>query len=78
MVANSAQHDAPPVPYFGVFDLFKIGIGPSSSHSVGPMRAAEAFLAEFNPSPRGVTASDPELAPRAFASRLRRAYDTTQ
>ncbi len=30
--------------YFGVFDLFKIGIGPSSSHSVGPMRAAEAFL----------------------------------
>ena len=24
-----------------VFDLFKIGIGPSSSHTVGPMRAAE-------------------------------------
>ena len=23
-----------------VFDLFKIGIGPSSSHTVGPMRAA--------------------------------------
>ncbi|MGE8288469.1 MAG: serine dehydratase beta chain, partial [Stenotrophomonas sp.] len=23
------------------FDLFKIGIGPSSSHTVGPMRAAE-------------------------------------
>ena len=22
-----------------VFDLFKIGIGPSSSHTVGPMRA---------------------------------------
>jgi L-serine dehydratase len=33
--------------YFGVFDLFKIGIGPSSSHSVGPMRAAAAFLAEL-------------------------------
>ena len=33
--------------YFGVFDLFKIGIGPSSSHSVGPMRAAEAFLLEL-------------------------------
>ena len=26
-----------------VFDLFKIGIGPSSSHTVGPMRAARRF-----------------------------------
>ncbi|TDR31140.1 L-serine ammonia-lyase [Hydromonas duriensis] len=26
-----------------VFDLFKIGIGPSSSHTVGPMRAAKMF-----------------------------------
>lgn len=26
-----------------VFDLFKIGIGPSSSHTVGPMRAARQF-----------------------------------
>ncbi len=26
-----------------VFDLFKIGIGPSSSHTVGPMRAAAMF-----------------------------------
>jgi L-serine dehydratase len=26
-----------------VFDLFKIGIGPSSSHTVGPMRAALQF-----------------------------------
>ncbi len=26
-----------------VFDLFKIGIGPSSSHTVGPMRAALLF-----------------------------------
>ncbi|RCS54970.1 L-serine ammonia-lyase [Bremerella cremea] len=30
-----------------MFDLFKIGIGPSSSHSVGPMRAAEMFLTEL-------------------------------
>ncbi|WAC45720.1 L-serine ammonia-lyase [Pseudomonas sp. SL4(2022)] len=28
-----------------VFDLFKIGIGPSSSHTVGPMRAAALFSA---------------------------------
>lgn len=30
-----------------VFDLFKIGIGPSSSHTVGPMRAANSFIAEL-------------------------------
>jgi L-serine dehydratase len=28
-----------------IFELFKIGIGPSSSHTVGPMRAARAFAA---------------------------------
>ena len=27
-----------------VFDLFKIGIGPSSSHTVGPMKAACLFV----------------------------------
>ncbi|KFZ30314.1 serine dehydratase [Pseudidiomarina salinarum] len=27
-----------------VFDLYKVGIGPSSSHTVGPMRAAYDFL----------------------------------
>jgi L-serine dehydratase len=27
-----------------VFELFKIGIGPSSSHTVGPMKAAAAFI----------------------------------
>ncbi len=27
-----------------LFDLFKIGIGPSSSHTVGPMRAARLFV----------------------------------
>jgi L-serine dehydratase len=27
-----------------IFDLFKIGIGPSSSHTVGPMRAARRFV----------------------------------
>ena len=26
------------------FDLYKIGIGPSSSHTVGPMRAAARFI----------------------------------
>ncbi len=30
-----------------VFDLFKVGIGPSSSHTVGPMRAALLFTEEL-------------------------------
>jgi L-serine dehydratase len=30
----------------GVFELFKIGIGPSSSHTMGPMKAACAFSAK--------------------------------
>ena len=30
-----------------VFEIFKIGIGPSSSHTVGPMRAARIFLLEL-------------------------------
>lgn len=30
-----------------VFDLFKIGIGPSSSHTVGPMRAARLFVSRL-------------------------------
>ncbi|WP_374541930.1 L-serine ammonia-lyase [Flavobacterium sp.] len=29
-----------------VFDMLKIGVGPSSSHTLGPWRAAEKFLAE--------------------------------
>ncbi|MCL4246819.1 MAG: L-serine ammonia-lyase [Anaerolineae bacterium] len=30
-----------------VFDIFKIGVGPSSSHTMGPWRAAERFLREL-------------------------------
>ncbi|MCH8491631.1 MAG: L-serine ammonia-lyase [Idiomarina sp.] len=29
-----------------VFDIYKVGIGPSSSHTVGPMRAAREFLVQ--------------------------------
>lgn len=32
-----------------IFDLFKIGIGPSSSHTVGPMRAAHSFATSLGP-----------------------------
>lgn len=30
-----------------VFDLFSVGIGPSSSHTVGPMKAAQAFVTQM-------------------------------
>jgi L-serine dehydratase len=30
-----------------VFDIFKIGIGPSSSHTMGPMRAAREFVLDL-------------------------------
>lgn len=30
-----------------VFDMFKVGIGPSSSHTVGPMKAGKQFADEL-------------------------------
>lgn len=33
--------------FVSVFDLFKVGIGPSSSHTVGPMKAAASFVSEL-------------------------------
>jgi L-serine dehydratase len=38
--------------FLSVFDLFKVGIGPSSSHTVGPMVAMGRFLADLNASAR--------------------------
>ncbi|PVY97058.1 L-serine ammonia-lyase [Actinomycetospora cinnamomea] len=35
-----------------VFDLFKVGIGPSSSHTVGPMRAAFLFVSRLHDTAR--------------------------
>ncbi|WP_327114985.1 L-serine ammonia-lyase [Nocardia sp. NBC_01730] len=31
-----------------VFDLFSVGVGPSSSHTVGPMRAAQRFVEDLS------------------------------
>jgi L-serine dehydratase len=42
--------------YISVTDLFKIGIGPSSSHTVGPMRAARGFLVELSEGERAAIA----------------------
>ena len=38
--------------FLSVFELFKIGIGPSSSHTVGPMVAARRFLNNAGAEPR--------------------------
>ena len=46
--------------FLSVFDMFKVGIGPSSSHSMGPMVAAARFLDSMRASPfhfSGVKAS---------------------
>ncbi|NRB00557.1 MAG: L-serine ammonia-lyase [Rhodobacteraceae bacterium] len=37
--------------FLSVFDMFKIGIGPSSSHTMGPMVAAARFLDALRASP---------------------------
>lgn len=49
-----------------VFDIFKIGIGPSSSHTVGPMRAAKRFI--DNLEAEGKLASTTEIRCELFGS----------
>ena len=41
--------------FLSVFDMFKIGIGPSSSHTIGPMIAAARFLDHLRALPFAVT-----------------------
>ena len=69
-----AGTDAAAIPEAGmaisVFDLFKIGIGPSSSHTVGPMRAAALFTAPRQAGAVGGAAS--RSAPVRLAVRHRR------
>ena len=43
--AGRGQDGGPGVESISVFDIFKIGVGPSSSHTMGPWRAAQQFLA---------------------------------
>ena len=37
--------------FLSVFDMFKVGIGPSSSHTMGPMVAAARFLDKMRAAP---------------------------
>lgn len=45
--ADTSLATEQPHAVISTFDLFSIGVGPSSSHTVGPMRAANIFLEDL-------------------------------
>ncbi|OBT11106.1 L-serine ammonia-lyase [Shewanella sp. UCD-FRSSP16_17] len=49
-----------------VFDMFKIGIGPSSSHTVGPMKAGKLFMQHL--AAQNILAQTDELRSELFGS----------
>lgn len=49
------------MPAISIFDIFKIGIGPSSSHTVGPMKAAGAFVQSLSDRAAEVASIDVSL-----------------
>jgi L-serine dehydratase len=49
-----------------VFDIFKVGIGPSSSHTMGPMRAAREFIVGLKRD--GLLGKTEEMAVRLYGS----------
>jgi L-serine dehydratase len=49
-----------------VFDIFKVGVGPSSSHTMGPMRAARQFVASLKRD--GLLDNISEIAVRLYGS----------
>jgi len=49
-----------------VFDIFKVGIGPSSSHTMGPMRAAREFVLGLKSA--GQLAATQQIAVRLYGS----------
>ena len=62
--ADARPRMTQPSPHWiGLFDLFRIGIGPSSSHTVGPMLAAAHFV-----SPAGRAASIDSVTVELFGS----------
>lgn len=65
MMAGSAPAATAQRP-LSVFDIFRVGIGPSSSHTVGPMRAAYVFarrLGALLDAPAGQSAEAAEPSP---------------
>ncbi len=61
--------------FLSTFDIFKIGVGPSSSHTIGPMIAAARFLAELRdagaarPAPAGLSVKASLHGSLAFTGR---------
>lgn len=51
-----------------LFSLFKIGPGPSSSHTIGPMTAGRLFVEECSSLPREILARAARLKVRLFGS----------
>ncbi len=51
--------------FLSVFDMFKVGIGPSSSHTMGPMVAAARFLDRLRASPFHPAACAPRSTARS-------------
>ena len=49
-----------------VFDIFKVGIGPSSSHTMGPMRAAREFALDLERD--GLLTQTEQIAVRLYGS----------
>src|ERR1700747_1060426 len=49
-----------------VFDIFKVGIGPSSSHTMGPMRAAREFALRLKQD--GLLQATGQIAVRLYGS----------
>ena len=43
-VVRNPRHEPGRHAVLSLFDMYSIGIGPSSSHTVGPMRAARLFI----------------------------------
>ena len=58
---------APAALKTSLFELFKIGIGPSSSHTVGPMRAAREFSLTPRPECPDRSASNSTVRSRSRA-----------
>jgi L-serine dehydratase len=54
------------VSALSVFDIFKVGIGPSSSHTMGPMRAASSFARELQQ--RGCLSATAAVVTRLYGS----------
>ncbi|XEO19757.1 L-serine ammonia-lyase [Buchananella felis] len=63
MMAGSAPAATAQRP-LSVFDIFRVGIGPSSSHTVGPMRAAYVFARRLGALLDAPAGQPPEAAAR--------------